>query len=115
MMQLNPKIMGMRIKKKREALGLSQKKLAEQTQISPPAINQYEKGFKTPSTETLLRLAGVLDVSVDYLIGTTLTEEILIDDEVADAFNLFKCLSSQQRQHAIAHIRFLTAQEKESG
>ena len=42
-------------------------------------------------------------------------EEILVDEEVVDAFNLFKCLSPQQRQHAIAHIRFLTSQDKSSG
>ena len=114
-MEIDPKIMGIRIKKKREALGLSQKKLAEQVRVSPPAINQYEKGHKTPSTEALLRLAGALDVSIDYLVGTTLDEEILVDEEVVDAFNLFKCLSPQQRQHAIAHIRFLTSQDKSSG
>lgn len=112
MVQIDPKIIGMRIKKRRESLGLSQKDLATQIQVSPPAINQYEKGLKTPSTETLVRLASVLDVSVDHLIGATLSEDILVDDEVADAFNLFKSLSFQQRQYAMAHIRFL-AQDKE--
>lgn len=113
MVEINPKIIGIRIQKKRKSFGLSQKKLAEQIEVSPPAINQYENGHKTPSTETLLRLASALDVSVDYLVGTTLSDDILIDDEVSNAFNMFKELPSLQRQQAMAHIRFLSAQEEE--
>jgi transcriptional regulator with XRE-family HTH domain len=114
MAQIDPKVVGMQIKKKREALDLSQKKLADQIQVSPPAINQYEKGHKTPSTDVLLRLASAFDVSVDYLLGSTLDEGILVDEEVADAFNLFKGLSPQRRQHAMAHIKFLSTEDKDS-
>ncbi len=114
MIKIQPKIIGMRINKKRVELGYSQKKLAEHAKVSPPAINQFEKGLKTPSTETLLSLASALDVSLDYLVGATLSEDMLVDDEVSGAFNLFKSLSSEQRQHAMAHIKFLKSQEKEN-
>lgn len=42
--------------------------LAGQLHVSPSAISQYVCGRATPSLEMLVRLADVLDVSLDYLV-----------------------------------------------
>jgi len=56
------------IRKKR---GFSQAELADLLNTKPPVIGRYERGEATPSVEVGLRLAKVLGVSLDYLVGNT--------------------------------------------
>lgn len=106
-MVVEPKVIGNRIRKKRTDIGLNQKELAERVAISPSAINQYEKGDKVPSTETLVKLAKVLGITTDYLLGGTSEEDLFLDNEVKDVFQDFKALSARDRNHIISNIRFL--------
>ena len=59
---------GMRIKNCRQAMDLTQEKLAEMIDVSPHYIYEIERGSKTMSLYTLYDLATTLDVSTDYLI-----------------------------------------------
>ncbi len=68
-MELKEKIIAKRIKECREANKINQKELANMIDVTPSAVNQYEKGEKTPSTKTLLKLAKALGVTTDYLLG----------------------------------------------
>lgn len=106
-MTVDPKVIGGRVRKKRTELGLNQKTLAERVGISPSAINQYEKGDKVPSTETLVKLAQELEITTDYLLGASMEDGIFVDASVVEAFQDFKKLSSRDRQNIIANIRFL--------
>ena len=49
----------------------SKRQLAFKVGISPRAIGQFEQGENLPSIETLVQLAQVLGVSLDYLCGLT--------------------------------------------
>lgn len=60
---------GSRIRDRRVAMGLSQEALAEQADLSPPYISHIERGVKGPSLSALIRLATVLDVTLDYLLA----------------------------------------------
>jgi len=53
----------------RESLGWSQAHLARQTKLTNSAISQIEKGDRTPSLETLRKLALVFDISMSELTG----------------------------------------------
>jgi transcriptional regulator with XRE-family HTH domain len=106
-MEINQEIIGTRIRKKRSERGLSQKALAEAVGVSPPAINRFEKGIKTPSIDTLAKLAKVLGVSTDFLLGSGAEDDIFIDDEVKDAFKEYKQLSLENRQQILQNIHFL--------
>lgn len=57
-----------RIRELRKTKKISQKELGEMIGISASTIGMYEQGRRDPDTKTLLTLAKVLDVSVDYLI-----------------------------------------------
>lgn len=57
------------IKKMRENKHFNQKELAEQAEISRAMISRIEKGIKKPSLELTIRLADVLDCSIDELVG----------------------------------------------
>ncbi|GAW91739.1 helix-turn-helix domain-containing protein [Calderihabitans maritimus] len=61
--------MGDRIRKLREAQGLTQAKLARQIGISDSLIAQVETGKAQPSLNTLERLADVLGVSPSYFLA----------------------------------------------
>lgn len=58
-----------RLKAAREARGWSQERLASLSEVTPSAIDQIERGFRTPSAETLRRLVMALKVSADSLLG----------------------------------------------
>ncbi len=55
----------------REEKGISQQKLADMLSISQQAVFKYEKTGNEPDISTLIKLAEIFDVSVDYLIGNT--------------------------------------------
>ena len=58
-----------RLRQLREKNHLTQKALGERCGLSKNIIGQYEKGEKMPSLVTLIELADIFDVSVDYLVG----------------------------------------------
>ena len=55
----------------REEKGYSQQTLAELIYVSQQAIFKYEKTDNAPDVSTLICLAKIFGVSVDYLIGNT--------------------------------------------
>lgn len=48
--------------------GLTQTELADMLHISASALGMYEQERRQPALDTLVQLAQVLDVSVDYLL-----------------------------------------------
>lgn len=58
-----------RLKQTREAWGLSQEDLAVRVDISSKQIWRYENGVSDPTADVLRRIAEVLEVSTDYLVG----------------------------------------------
>ena len=59
--------MGDRIKQKRKDLNLTQEELAEKMGVSYQAVSKWENNASMPDTALLHALAGILDVSLDYL------------------------------------------------
>jgi transcriptional regulator with XRE-family HTH domain len=57
-----------RIRAARQRAGITQRELAERLSVTPGAVGQWETDG-VPSTERLTALAGVLDVSIDWLLG----------------------------------------------
>ncbi len=104
---INASIAGVRIKEKREKIGLSQKDLAEKVGVSPSAINQYEAGHKTPSTDILKEIALALSMETDYLLG--IKED---DDQIAVAFRDLGKLSERDRKLVLENIKILKEHAK---
>ena len=53
----------------REKKGFAQVKLAMESGVSQQSITYYETGTRVPSFDVAIRLAKVLDTSIDYLVG----------------------------------------------
>ncbi len=60
--------LGEGIKARRQQAGLSQEKLAELVGVSRQAVAKWESGRSAPGTENLLRLAEMLDTTVEGLL-----------------------------------------------
>ena len=58
-----------KLKSLRLQFGFSQKQVAKKLGVSPSIISGYETGERTPSTENLLALSYLYNVSTDYLLG----------------------------------------------
>ena len=60
-----------RLKDLRKQAELTQVEVAEKLGISQPAYASWERGIKKPTQENLVKIAQVLNVSVDYLVGNS--------------------------------------------
>lgn len=58
-----------RLKNLRKQANFTQVEVAEKLGISQPAYASWERGAKKPTQENLVKIAQVLNVSVDYLVG----------------------------------------------
>ena len=58
-----------RIRLQREKRGLKQHDIAHALQISPQAVSKWERGENAPDIALLRPLAGLLGVSIDWLMG----------------------------------------------
>lgn len=61
--------LGERIRRTRRKKGWTQAKLAEALGIRAGTLSGYEREYRSPDVEMLDRIASVLGVSVDYLLG----------------------------------------------
>lgn len=67
---MDKKAFGKLLQKYREEAGFSQEKLAEEIKRSSIFISYMERGEKSPSVDTLIRISNTLKIPVDLLIGT---------------------------------------------
>jgi transcriptional regulator with XRE-family HTH domain len=60
-----------RIVERREALRVSQERVAREAEISSQTVGRIERGESEPKIETLRKIARALDTTVGYLVGET--------------------------------------------
>ena len=74
--------LGIRIRERRERLGLTQRGLAAALQVSAQAVSKWERGESVPDVDLLVDLARLLDVSVDFLLGSHLPSGDVVEATV---------------------------------
>lgn len=67
-----------KVKKLREQKGLSQAELARLLGITRSSVDAWEMGISVPSTQYIVDLAGVFDISTDYLLGVDSSSTISV-------------------------------------
>ena len=70
---LDFKIIGLKIKERRKALNITQEYVAEQLDVNPSHISNIECGRANPSLTTLIKIANVLQCSVDCFVDAEYT------------------------------------------
>jgi len=63
--------MSQRLKTLRKESGLSQLQVAEKLYVTRSAYANYEQGTRQPSTDIIIKLAELYNVSTDYLLGVS--------------------------------------------
>ena len=62
---------GSRLLQARKKKGISQEELAKHLGTKGPAIGRYERNEMNPSIEAATKMAQILEVSLDWLVGAT--------------------------------------------
>ena len=76
------------IKKYRKEMGITQEGLAEAFGITVGAVSKWESGSTIPDIMTLMDLADFFDISVDTLLGYTISSKN-VDDIIDRLEKLF--------------------------
>lgn len=79
--------MGDRIKKLREARGLTQEQLAEKASFASGTISKWEIGAQPIGKQALIKLAQFFNVSVDYLLGLEVITPTPLKNPLDDMLN----------------------------
>ena len=74
-------LLGQRIREQRRKKGWTMDKLAEKADLSVNYVGDLERGVKTPSLDTFIRIVEVLDVPADTLIRDS-PASYVADDEL---------------------------------
>ncbi len=97
--------MGQRIREERQRLNLTQAQLAEDINISDTYMGAIERGERSLTLDTLVRLVNRLGVTVDYLLSDS------VSDNDSNIMNQFKQIINRQplerKQMAINVLRII--------
>ncbi len=94
-MDMDVRLIGSRVKAARQAKHLTQEQLAEKLGfVAGDSVGHIECGRSKPSLQTLIRVAQVCDVSMDYLTGLVDAPHLNVASAVAEREEL----SSAQTQ-----------------
>ena len=97
------KRLGKRIREERQRLNLTQAQLAEDIDISDTYMGAIERGGRSLTLDTLVKLVNRLGVSVDYMLSDS------VRDSNANIINQFlqitDCQPLERKQMAINVLR----------
>lgn len=99
-----------RLKQLREAKNMTQVRLGIELGVSQETISGYEIGKATPPADMLIKLADILDTSVDYILGRTdnkyfnkLNKSDLSNEEL-ELLLIFRRLSQNKKERAMGFL-----------
>lgn len=91
---------GSRVVELRKQQGLSRDVLGQQVGTSGAVIGRYERNEITPSVEIAKKIADALEVSLDYLIGSS---DIRISSKMMYRLELLEKIAPEERDR-ILHV-----------
>ena len=96
----------------RKHFGYSQATLAEKLSLSRMTYTQYESGHREPNLETLLRLAQMYHVSIDFLLGVSnLSHLPELSPQESYLISQLGRLAEERRQHVFQVLQHELGQQ----
>ena len=97
------KRLGKRIREERRRLNLTQAELAEAIDISDTYMGAIERGERSLTLDTLVRLVNRLGVTVDYMLSDSVSDT---DSNLIEQFKqIIDCQPLKRKQMAINVLR----------
>lgn len=97
------KKLGKRIREERKRLNLTQAQLAEAIDISDTYMGAIERGERSLTLDTLVRLVNRLGVTVDYMLSDSVSDN---DANIMEQFKqITDCQPLERKQMAINVLR----------
>lgn len=90
---------GKRLVELRKKRGLSQEQVATMIGTKAPAIGRYEREVAKPTIEVATKLAKVLEVSLDYLVGYS---DVELDKGIISRIVAIQNLNEEDKGHLFA-------------
>ena len=93
-----------------ELKGLSSSELADQSDLARSTLTQFLAGNTKPSADALVKLADMLDASIDYLLGRSDESELadlLRHEKIVELVRMFAQLSVPDQQRVSEIIRLM--------
>jgi transcriptional regulator with XRE-family HTH domain len=100
---------GKRITEVRKLRKLSQDELGKKVDVHGAVIGRYERDEVKPSIEMAKALAEALEVSLDYLVGST---DTLLDKNITKKILDIQKLKDEERSHVFALLDAFLKQTK---
>jgi len=91
--------LGIRIKRKRLEMNLTQESLAELSKISTPYMGQIERGEKGISLENFVNIANALECSTDELLRDNMEDNI--NARISEIQEIIKDISPSENKKLI--------------
>lgn len=92
-------LFGERLSHLRKLKKMSQDELAKKIGAHAPVIGRYERSEVKPSIEVAMKIADALDVSLDYLVGST---DLILDKTIVNRIQNIQKLSDEDKGHLFA-------------
>ena len=102
-MKIDYQTMGTKIRQKRKELGLTQEKVSEKLDLSESFYSRIERGERVLSLETLMKIAGFYNLSLDYLLLNTVRSGIA--DVQAELDDIFSSVNPSQKPYLMRLLR----------
>lgn len=100
---------GKRLSEVRKEKKASQDELGKKVGVHGAVIGRYERDEVKPSIEVATQLAEALEVSLDYLVGST---DILLDKSVVKRILDIQKLKDEDKTHVFALLDAFLKQSK---
>ena len=97
--------LGEKIKRERVHNRLTQEMLAEMAEITSSYVGQIERGERKVTLSKLVRIANVLNVSVDYLLSDTI--DMIEDDLEIEVKNAMNNMAERDKKMVIDIIKII--------
>lgn len=90
---------GQRITQARKDKSLSQEALAKALKATPTTVGRYERDEVKPSIEVAAKIAAILEVSLDYLVGST--DHLLKDQKMLRRLEALDALTDYDKERIL--------------
>lgn len=103
-----------RLRELRSSRNLTQTRLAELLSVNPRVYNRWEQGVSVPHIDTVVKIADILQVNLDELLGRApiISKPVVRNPKLMEMYQELDHLSDEEQQAVIVLIDSLIKRAK---